>query len=329
MPMRKSGCWNAVLLCGLAFLVSAGLQELSAQGMEEQNPGVLNPADMLSSAVIRVSTNLVMVPVSVTDAAGRAVQNLKQDDFQIIEDGNSEAISKMAEAGQSPLQLVLLLDLSRSVNSKFEFEQQAAIRFLKKVMKPGDSVSILSFNDKPQIRLRNSTSLSEAIQDLLELRPTESATAFYDSVVASFRLLRESSIPEARKAEIVLSDGEDNRSDRTIADAFREVQRSDTILYSINPGGNSIRLNEISLKGQQELTSLANETGGSAFVSDESSNLDEIFGRIATELRAQYLLAYYSSNPHLDGKFRRIVVSIPGRPDLRIHARQGYYAVEK
>jgi Ca-activated chloride channel family protein len=143
------------------------------------------------------------------------------------------------------------------------------------------------------------------------------------------RLLRETATPETRQAQIVLSDGEDNRSDGTIVQALQEVQRADTIFYSINPGGNSIRLNEISIKGQQDLVSLASETGGTAFVSDEATDLDEIFGRIATELRAQYLLSYYSSNPHLDGQFRHIVVSIPNRPELRIRARQGYYAAQK
>jgi VWFA-related protein len=127
----------------------------------------------------------------------------------------------------------------------------------------------------------------------------------------------------------VLSDGEDNRSDGTIVDAIREVQRSDAIFYSINPGGHSIRLNEISMKGQQDMKALANETGGTAFVSDQVGDLEGIFGRIATELRAQYLLGYYSSNPRLDGKFRRIAVSIPNRPDLHVHSRQGYYAIQK
>jgi len=74
---------------------------------------------------------------------------------------------------------------------------------------------------------------------------------------------------------------------------------------------------------------LANETGGTAFVADQISDLDEMFGRIATELRAQYLLSYYSSNPRPDGQFRRIAVSIPKKPDLRVRARQGYYATQK
>jgi len=315
--MRKYSI--SVLFCGLALLLSAA------------SPGQDSPGgtDIQSPSVIRVSTNLVTVPVSVTDVVGMAIADLDMDAFQITEDDNIETISKMAEAGQSPLQLALLFDLSGSVNHRFEFEQQAATRFLQKVWKQGDTVTIITFNEESTVRIRDSKSLTEALQDLLKLQPTESATAFYDCVVSSAKLFRASATPDTRRAEIVLSDGEDNRSDLTIADALREVQHSDTIFYSVNPGGNSIRLNEISMKGQRDLTALAHETGGTAFVSDNNTDLDAIFERIATELRTQYLLSYYSSNPQLDGKFRRIAVSIPKRPDLRIRARQGYYAAKK
>jgi Ca-activated chloride channel homolog len=328
--MSKFRYLNSMLACGLALLVAAGFRGLPAQSLgERDSESSPDERDIQSPSVIRVSTNLVMVPVSVTDSAGQTVQGLDKDDFQIEEDGILEPIAKIMEAGQSPLQLALLFDLSGSVNHRFEFEQRAATRFLEKVWKSGDSVTIISFTEGQQVRLRNSLSLTETLQDLEKLQPTKDATAFYDSVIAAARVLHESATPETRQAQIVLSDGEDNRSDGTIVDALKEVQRSDTIFYSINPGGHSIRLNEISLKGQQDLKALAEETGGTAFVSDQTSDLDEIFGRIATELRAQYLLGYYSSNPRLDGRFRRIVVSIPKRPDLRVRARQGYYAVQK
>lgn len=295
------------------------------------NPGPsANPlADFTSPSVIRVSTNLVTVPVSVTDPEGRPVLDLQMNDFGIQEDGQAQEVQKMAEAGQSPIQLALLFDLSGSVNPRFEFEQNAALRFLEKVWKQGDTVSIIAFTDQPRILLRGSTSLKDALQELRDLIPTVSATAFYDSVIFSAKFLHERAVPETRRAQIVLSDGEDNRSDHSIVDALREVQRADTIFYSINPGGASIRLNNISIKGQKDLNSLASQTGGTAFVSDEKTDLDRIFTLIANELRAQYLLSYYSSNPSLDDQFRRITVSIPNRPDLRVRARQGYYAHRK
>jgi|WetSurMetagenome_2_1015567.scaffolds.fasta_scaffold12073_2 Ca-activated chloride channel homolog len=306
-----------------ASLISTAIPSAEGLGQRSGNPEVQSPN------VIRVSTNLVMVPVSVTDAVGRPITDLGQNDFRIEEDGHAETISRMADAGQSPLQLALLFDLSGSVNPRFEFEQQAATRFLQKVWKQGDAITIVSFTEQPTIRIRNSRSLTEALQDLLKLQPTQSSTALFDTVVASARLLKSDATSDTRQAEIVLSDGEDNRSEATMAEARREIQRCDTIFYSINPGGNSIRLNDISIKGQKDLVLLARESGGTAFVSDRTADLDEIFSRIATELRAQYLLGYYSSNPSADGRFRQIAVTIPQKPDFRVRSRQGYYAVRK
>jgi Ca-activated chloride channel family protein len=314
-------------MCALALLVPFAF--LPAQVDRKDHSGASSQPGARSPDTIRVSSSLIMVPVSVTDGTGSAVSDLKKEDFQITEDGNGESIAKMAEAGQSSLQIALLFDLSASIHHRFEFERQAAIRFLQKVWKPGDAVTIIAFDEKQVVCLQNSTTLQEALQCLAQLQPGSGATAFYDTVVMSAQLLRESATPEARQAEIVLSDGEDNRSVHSIADALGENQRSNSVFYSINPGGNSIRLNEISLAGQQHLRSLANQTGGTAYVSNEISDLDEIFGRIATELRAQYLLSYYSSNSRVNGEFRRIEVAIPGRPELRIHARHGYYATRK
>ncbi len=281
------------------------------------------------SAIIRVSSNLVTVPVSVTDSDGHAIGNLGIQDFLVEEDGHPETVSRIAEAGRLPLRLALLFDLSGSVHARFDFEQQAAIRFLKKVWRPGDLVSVVPFSDNPRIRLWTSGSLSEALMVLSALEPTEDPTAFFDAVVLSAKTLGQSSGPETRRAIIALSDGEDNRSGHNFSEALSEVQRAETIFYSINPGGSSIRLNEISLKAQSDLAALAEETGGNAFVSDKTEDLDGIFLRIATELRAQYLLSYYSANSRIYGKYRRISVSIPNRNDLCIRTRRGYYAAPK
>jgi Ca-activated chloride channel homolog len=282
-----------------------------------------------SQSVIRVSTNMVTVPVSATDADGDAVRDLKIDDFRIQEDGQSETIERMAKAGEAPLQMALLFDLSGSLNSRFEIEQHAAISFLEKVWKPGDAVDIIAFNEKPQVNLKNCSSLPDALKALLALQPSESSTAFYDSLIMGAHILHQFAAPDTRQSLIVLSDGEDNRSDSKAADALQEVRQSDAIFYSINPGGASIRLNEISLKGQEVMALFANETGGRAFISDTGIDLENIFGRIATELRAQYLLSYYSSNSTWDGKFRRISVSIPNKPDLHVRARRGFFANPK
>jgi Ca-activated chloride channel homolog len=329
MNVINSKTWT---LAGGLFIILFSVISLPksfAQLSGYSSPDSPSATEFQSSAIIRVNTNLVIVPVSVTDTKGNAVLNLQMNDFRIEEDGQAEEVQKMAEAGRSPLQIALLFDRSGSISPRFEFEQKAAVRFLEKVWKPGDSISIISFTDQPQILIKNSQSLKDALQELTTLQPTEKATAFFDSVIYSAKLLHTTASSETRRAEIVLSDGDDNQSDNTLTNALKEVQRADSIFYSINPGGSSIRLNTGAINGQKGLNSLATETGGTAFVSDEKSDLDQIFGLIATELQTQYLLSYYSSNPNIDGKFRQIAISIPQRPELRVRARQGYYALTK
>jgi Ca-activated chloride channel family protein len=297
---------------------------LTGQALDSQLAGNASSPD-----VIRVSTNLVTLPVSVADAAGHAVGNLSRDDFWVEEDGRTENVSKVAEAGQSPLQLALLFDLSGSVNPRFTFEQQAATQFLEQVWKPGDAISVIAFSEQPRVCLLASLSLTAALQVLGNLQPTEAPTAFFDSVVLSTKMMRQTARPETMQSVIALSDGEDNQSEHNLAKALKEVQNSATIFYSINPAGPSIRLNEISRKGQADLESLAKETGGKAFISDKPGDLEDIFRRIAVDLRAQYLLSYYSTNMRMDGSFRQILVSVPQKPDLRVRARRGYYAARQ
>jgi len=313
----------AGILLGILCL-SAG--QCPIIGLTGQNPDIEELPRAFSSGIIRVSANLVTLPVSVTDSSGNAVYGLDGDDFLIEEDGRPETIFRVAEAGQSPLQLTLLFDLSGSLNPRFHFEQQAAKTFLEKVWKPGDSISVVAFSDRPSICLNGSYSLGDAVKVLSRLQPTEGPTAFFDSVVLSARMLRKTAGPETRRSLVALSDGEDNRSEYSLSAVIQEIQHSDTIFYSINPAGTSIRLNEISLQGQADLESLAKETGGTAFLSDKPEELEDVFRRIVADLRAQYLLSYYSTNMRVDGRYRQIAVSIPQRPELRIRARRGYFA---
>jgi len=301
---------------------------LSAQIQPVSTPDARMTSIRHSPDAIRISTNLVTVPVSVTDAFGSTVSDLEREDFQLEEDGRAESILTLIQAGQSPLQLSLIIDLSGSVYSNFEFEQNAAGRFLENVWKPGDLVSIISVSKQPVVHIRSSASLEEAMKVLSELQPTENATAFFDSTIMASELLARSTAPNTRQATVIFSDGEDNRSDHSFLDVLNATQQSNTVVYSINPSGPSIHLNEISHKGQELLVSLTGKTGGAAFVSNRLSDLETIYERITVELRSLYLLSYYSSNTRANGAFRHISVSLPKQPELRIRAREGYYAIQ-
>lgn len=276
---------------------------------------------------IRISSNLVSVPVSVTDASGQPVKNLTAQQFRLDEEGEKQTISLLGEPGKTPVELALLFDVSGSVHERFRFEQQAAAKFLRTVTKPQDQVSVFSISLTPRMIVARTMDVEQAVAGTMSIAPTKEPTAFFDAVGLAAQYLGKNAAPGSRRVLVVISDGEDNQSERfRLEEVLRELQRNDCLYYSINPSGPSIRLNKISQKGQDSMIALAAETGGVAFLPEKLEDLDNIFRQIAGELQAQYMLGYYSTNETTDGKFRRITARIVGHPELRVRARQGYYA---
>ena len=115
------------------------------------------------------------------------------------------------------------------------------------------------------------------------------------------------------------------RRRRAVLEVEKAVQQADAAFYSINPGGQSVRLNEISTRAQNAMQSIAEATGGSAYVPDSDKDLERVFNEVAAELRGQYLLQYYSNSQSPRGQFRAITVTLPALPEVRVRARQGYY----
>ncbi len=277
-------------------------------------------------AVIRVSSNLVAVPVLVTDHEGQPVMDLAAGDFQVEQDGRPQRIVRLGEPGSAPVEMALLFDVSASINGHFLLEQRAATEFLHTVLRPVDSVSVFVIGSKPSVALERTNELDRAVEAVMNLTPTKEATAFHDTVVAATTYLARTSNPGSRRVLVVISDGEDNHSEHAhFSDALGELQRADCLFYSLNPNGPSIHLNEISMRGQKQMEALAADIGG-AFVIDKPENMPAVFRKIAHELQAQYLLGFYSADEAAAGNYRRIAVLIPGRPDLRVRARQGFYA---
>jgi Ca-activated chloride channel homolog len=297
------------------------------QGEAKQDPQKTKPTQEPEAEIIRINTNLVAVPVSVTDAEGNPVRNLKTEDFQLEEEGVQQTVQSLGEPGKTPIELALLFDVSRSVRNRFDFERETAGRFLKEVLKPGDAVTVFSIGTAPKLSVQRTENVDSAVAATAAILPDEPSTAFFDTVVRASHHLNDSSNPGVRRVMVVLSDGEDTNSERfRLGDATRELQRADALFYAINPSGPSIHLNKISTKGHEGMITLANETGGVAFLPDKIEDLTKVFNQIVSELQAQYLLGYDSSKETNDGKYRSITVRVPKRPELRIRARSGYYA---
>jgi VWFA-related protein len=269
----------------------------------------------------------VLVPLSASDPSGKPVRDLTVQDLVIEEQGRPQAISSLGEPGKVPTEIALLFDVSGSIHGQFTFEQQAAIRFIKEVLKPADAVSVFSIGITPKIVKTRTGNSEEAIAGLMTLAPVKEPTAFFDTVVQAAQYLGKNAEPGSRRVLIVISDGEENYSvANQLNDALRELQKNDCLFYSINPSGEALNLNSMSIKGQGNMHSMSTQTGGKAFVPERITDLEAVFRQIAEELQAQYLLGYYSTDERADGGFRTITVKAPKRTDLRLRFRQGYYA---
>ncbi len=315
--------------------------------------------------VVRVESNLVVVPTSVTDAAGQPVQGLKAEDFQLEEEGRRQEIAQLGVAEQVPLDIALLFDVSSSTVKNFDFMKQTAAGFLKEVMKPADRAAIFTIGERPSLA-QPLAGANDAAAKLTAIPAAEKSTgtAFYDTLTTAAKYLSANASGRNRRVILVFTDGEDNFSNdvrdvtvaeldrvnrakertqtaseklvavsertagvhrRALQNVMRAVQQSDAVFYSINPSGPGVRLNVISQRAEYGMSQLSEATGGSSFLPASAAELPAVFQRIAAELRAQYLLQYYSNTDAAPGKFLRIAVRTPARADLRVRARQGYY----
>jgi Ca-activated chloride channel family protein len=318
------------------------------------------PAEPEVLDVVKVTSNLVMVPVSVTDNQGQAVQGLQIPDFRLEEEGKQQEIAEIGDPEQVPLAIAILFDISSSVSQKgfFVFQQNAAAAFLKQVMKPVDKAAIFTIASQPTlVQPLASAGTAAAKMVSIPAATTSVPTAFYDTVIAAAKYLTENSPGRNRRVIVVISDGDDNFSERirdlsvaearanmrgevtpsaalvaakerhrrAVADVQQAVLKADATFYSVNPGGASVKLNQISMRAQAGMSTVADATGGTAFIPEAEKDLEAVFRRVAAELRGQYLLQYYADADVPSGQFRRIAVAVPARP-VRVRARQGYYA---
>ena len=368
-----------VLLCAalaIFFYALAGVNPAAAQRLKDlppppppprlkptPTPTPVPPPKDEDVDVIRVTSNLVMVPVSVVDANSQPLLGLKVTDFRVEELGREQTLTDLGNPDQVPLDIAILFDISSSVSQKgfFQFQQRAAASFLRQVMKPTDRAAVFTIADQPLMvaPLSPADTAAARIQQI----PAATApvpTAFYDTVSAAAKYLIEKSEERHRRVILVISDGDDNfssmvkdltkaeaianlngevtpaaakrsldaRRARAVLEVQKGVQKADAAFYSINPGGTSVRLNMISTRAQNAMQAIADSTGGNAFVPDGERDLERVFNEIAAELRGQYLLQYYS-NSQTGAQFRSIKVSVPLRPELRVRARQGYYPKAK
>ena len=283
-------------------------------------------APTLPKANIRVDTNVVLIPVTVTDPLNRIVTGLDKDNFRLLEDKIEQKIISFGSE-DAPLSIGIVFDTSGSMGPKLEKSRQAVAEFFK-TANPEDEAFLVEFNDRPEL-VNGFTHNMEEIQNKLTFTQSKGRTALLDGVYLALHTMKKAHNP--RKALLVISDGGDNSSRYTESEIKNLVKEADVQIYAIGifePASSRGRTPE-ELSGPGLLTDISEPTGGRHLIVENLSELPDVAAKIGMELRNQYVLGYSPSNGLRDGKYRRVQVKLiqpRGLPPLHAFWRSGYYA---
>src|SRR6202045_5451704 len=317
----------------LGVLVAAAVAPLRAQvtyltpsnSLVSAPPTNLDPSDE-SVLTIKTRVNEVNVLFIATDKHGKFVRDLNQKDFSILDDHKPpQSIVNFRRETDLPLHLGLLIDVSGSVHSRFDFEQNAAINFLQHSVRVGfDKAFVVGFNKQSQLT-QDFTDNVQLLSDGIHRLQDGGGTALYDAIYRACKdkFLKDRPDHPTRKAIVVVSDGEDNQSDFSRAQAIEMAQRAEVIIYAISTDDSGLIL-----RGDKVLEQIAEATGGRAFFPFKMKNITHSFAAIEDELRSQYVVSYRPANFDADGRYRSIEISAL-KKDLQVRARKGYFAPQQ
>jgi Ca-activated chloride channel family protein len=275
---------------------------------------------------LRVDSNLVLIPVLVTDAADRPVTGLERQHFRILDDRTEQVISHFT-AEDIPVSIGLVFDSSGSMGIKLKKSQAAVMQFLR-TANPADEFSLVQLNDRAQL-IQGFTDRIQDIQSRLMFIGSKGRTALLDAIVLSLNEMRHAR--HTRKAILIISDGGDNNSRYTTSELKARLREADVQVYSIGimePLPARARSPE-EMEGAALMSGFAQQTGGQFFEVNDPDELPGIAVRVGAALRNQYVLGYVPSTDMRDGRYHRVQVKInraKGGPPLRLSFRSGYFA---
>jgi Ca-activated chloride channel family protein len=256
---------------------------------------------------IRVNVNLVSVLVSVLDQNNRPAPDLPIQAFQLYEEGVQQKIEVFESETSQPLDLALMIDASLSAHKEIAFEREAAAHFIRQVLRPGDRLSVFSFDESVTQRA-SFTDNVPVLQEAVRKIPDGAGTSIYDAVLLGSRALERRG--EDRRRVIILVTDAGETTSRADFDAARKAAvRSNVLLYTIvvRPVKNESGRNTA---GEHALETMTDTTGGAMFYPDTAGELDIIFDRIDRELRTQYRLGYYPNPRGPADTYRSIEVKV-------------------
>jgi Ca-activated chloride channel homolog len=275
--------------------------------------------------VVRISSNLVPIPVSVVDKRGMAIVNLKLDDFELRVDGTVQSLSALTRS-ETSVRLAMLFDNSGSLDTAREFEKQAAIRFFRKVLRPKDEAAIYSIETDSYLAQPLTKDIVRLEQTIAMFGKPEGGTSLFDAIIGAADYLRPY---PGRRVLVIVSDGIETTSRHSEFDAvMQHVLADDCQIYVVQTGlydGANLR----ALAAERRMEQLSSQTGGAVYLPKTTAELDLAFDQIAEDLAQQYVLSYYPGTDHRDGRLHLLELTVKSRNDVRVRARRGYYAPKK
>ena len=298
-----------------------------APNLNESNLTAASETDEPQNAMITLHArvNEVNVLFIATDKHGKFVRNLNENDFSILDDHKPpQAILNFRRETDLPLHLGLLVDVSGSMNSRFDFEQTAATSFMKHTLRQGfDKAFVMGFNSHSQMAqdfTDNVSLLSAGVHKLHD----GGGTALYDAVYRACKKVSEDRPDRpVRKASLLSAMAKTIRARSRKAQAIEMAQRAEVIIYAISTDDSGLVM-----RGDKVLEQLADATGGRAFFPFKMKDITHSFAAIEDELRSQYIVSYKPADFDADGRYRSIQISSL-KKDLQVRARQGYYAPQQ
>jgi Ca-activated chloride channel family protein len=308
---------------------------------------LLLAAAAVSGAQVSVDVRLVNVVATVTDARGRSVSDLTSDDFVLEEDGKPQRISHFSQDRDVPVSVGILLDTSGSMERKIRTAEEAVERFSRRIHQ-SDEIFLVTFSGRPVLRQDFTDDREKFSQSLRRMNAT-GGTALYDALSEGLTKIR--SGRHSKRAILVITDGQDTASATTLDEVLQSIRQSEVLIYPVGISGLTyakgadapgMDLLSAFLPGKPErpaqsqrdevdlnvLRALAENSGGRAFLLAErfvnrGGQIEKVFDAIADELRSQYTLGFYPSQPD-DGRYHSLRVR--ARSGGIVRARRGYLA---
>ncbi|CAN5593937.1 hypothetical protein BH10ACI1_BH10ACI1_29540 [soil metagenome] len=306
--------WVFILLFG-TIAVSAQTPQPTATPTEDKQ-------------VLSVQTDLVTLTLTVTDLYGRYVSGLTKDAFTIIDNNEEQEITFFSDA-DAPVSLGILFDVSDSMSGEKIRKAQKALEKFINTSHPNDEYFLIAFNSRAQLLL-DRTRDGEAVLRKLTLVEPRSNTALYDACYLGVEKVTRGA--HQKKAMLIISDGQDNASRYNFGEVRRLLKESDVVVYAVGIIDGADTNSIVGMQGQSFLDELASVTGGKSFYPQTDVEMDEIFERIALELRHQYSIGYTPRDFQPDGKYHKVKVKVKpprGLPRLTVRSREGYFATPK